>query len=89
MSKCATCKHLKQNAPLDFSIYGSCNWKIPVPLPQWLSDYVESTDLYYGPNRDVGRRYSGNEVKSCDAFEEAAEDVIEKRKSETWYEENV
>ena len=86
MSICFECAYFKQTAQLDFTVSGYCNWKSPVKLPKWLNDYRTSEDRMYGPKRDVGKAYSGYEVKSCDAFEQDDDLVIRKRKSEEWYE---
>jgi len=85
MSKCFECKHFKQTATLDFTISGFCDWQSPGNLPEWLNRYVEDNDAFYGHKRRVGKRYSGHEVKSCDAFELTDEATITKRKSEEWY----
>jgi hypothetical protein len=85
MSVCFECRYFKQTASLDFTVSGSCGWKSSEPLPPWLKSYVGSTDTYYGPKREVGKKFSGYEVKSCDAFEQEDDLVIRKRKSEEWY----
>ena len=85
MSVCFTCKYFKQTAQLDFTVSGYCDWKSYAPLPKWLDNYVTSSDTFYGPKREVGKAYSGHEVKSCGAYEEADDLVVRKRQSETWY----
>jgi hypothetical protein len=86
MSKCFTCKHFKQTAPLDLHVSGYCDWKSPVPLPKWLDSYVTSSDAFYGPKREVGKPHTGYEVKSCDAHDPADDAMIAKRETEAWYE---
>ena len=85
MSKCFECKHFNQTGPLEFHVSGYCDWQSPVKLPEWLKYYVDMADPDYGPKRYVGKKYSGHEIKSCDAFELADEATIAKRKSEEWY----
>jgi hypothetical protein len=83
-SMCFTCRHFRQTAPLDFMVSGYCGWQSPVPLPEWLNQYVTSEDRFYGPKRDVGR--APYAVEKCAAHEVADDTSIRKRQSEHWYE---
>ena len=83
-SICFSCVHFKQIAPLNFTVSGLCSWTSPVPIPQWLTYYVDSHDTYYGPKKELGK--GPYTVVSCAAFERAEQSTIDKRKKEDWYE---
>ena len=82
-SICFSCVHFKQTGPLEFSVSGYCGWTSPMPIPQWLTYYVDSLDSYYGPKKEVGK--GPYEVANCAAFERAEQSTIDKRKTEDWY----
>jgi hypothetical protein len=54
-----------------------------MPIPQWLTYYVDSHDSYYGPKKEVGK--GPYEVANCAAFERAEQSTIDRRKTEDWY----
>jgi hypothetical protein len=82
-SICFSCVHFKQTGPLKFSVSGYCGWTSPMPIPQWLTYYVDSRDSYYGPKKEVGK--GPYEVANCAAFERAEQSTIDRRKTEDWY----
>lgn len=83
MSKCFGCEHFKQTAPINFLKSGTCDWKPTEVLPQWLMEYIDSWDPEYGPQKDVGRGPWA--ISGCDAYVDAGDAVIAKRRSEEWY----
>ena len=64
---CFECVHFAQYQPLHFRTPGECKWEPGESMPEWLQNYLSSTDRYYGPHREVSTSYP---VLTCAAFKE-------------------
>ena len=64
---CFECEHFRQYQPLPFITPGECRWEPLGDIPDWLQTWLDTTDNYYGPKREVSTRWP---VLTCQAFKE-------------------
>ncbi len=64
---CFGCRYFKQYHPLTFREPGECVWAPKDKTPEWLQVWLYSTDMYYGPHREVS---TAHPLLNCEAYEE-------------------
>ena len=71
---CFRCVHFRQYQPLHFRTPGECGWQPKEAVPVWLQFYLDSTDRYYGPKREVTTDFHFG-INECEAFKEKTNDT--------------